>query len=276
MALAEVRFFGNSVGHAATMNVLLPEKGTGPFPVYYLLHGLSDDHSMWARRSNVERFVAEVPMIVVMPSVLRGWYTNSHANPQHAYEDHIIKDVVGFVDRTFPTIARREGRAIGGLSMGGYGALKLAFKYPEMFCSANSHSGAMMTPMWKKEPRKEEFAPILTECEAVFGPKHFGGPNDLEALAKKCSPKLRPAVRFDCGVDDFLLEHNRHFHAYLTKQKFAHEYEEFAGAHTWDYWDLHVREAIAFHRRTLKICPPPLPSAFFPFFISPRVGRFPR
>jgi S-formylglutathione hydrolase FrmB len=252
MPLAEVRFYGNSIGVSASMNVIFPDSGKGPWPVFYLLHGLSDDHSMWCRRSNIERHVANVPMIVVMPSVLRGWYTNSIANKQYAYEDHIIKDVVPLVDRMYPTIASRKGRVVGGLSMGGYGAVKLALKFPEMFCSSTSHSGALMI---MHEERKNAGAADdwKKELLAIFGARHKGGPNDLVALAKKCPPKLRPALRIDCGVDDFLIQDNRRFHDILEKTGYAHEYQEFPGAHTWDYWDLHVQEAIAFHRRALKI-----------------------
>lgn len=252
MALAEIRFYGNSIGVSASMNVILPDSGKGPFPVFYLLHGLSDDHTMWCRRSNIERHVANVPMIVVMPSVLRGWYTNSVANKQYAYEDHIMKDVIPLVDRTFPTIASRKGRVVGGLSMGGYGAVKLALKYPDVFCSANSHSGAMMI-MHEEKTSKAAPDDWKKELLAVFGDKHRGGPNDLGALARKCPPRLRPALRIDCGVDDFLIRDNRRYHELLAGLKFAHEYQEFPGAHTWEYWDTHVQDAIAFHRRQLKI-----------------------
>lgn len=252
MALLSVNFSGNSIGLATSMNVVVPDSGPGPFPVFYLLHGLSDDHSIWLRRTSIERYVAGVPMIVVMPTTHRGFYTNGQGPGTYRYEDHIVKDVVGFVDRVFPTIKGREGRVIGGLSMGGYGAVKLALKYPEMFCAATSHSGAMYGPMLTpvKKDGKVEYEP---EFVAMFGEKYLGGDDDLIALAKKCPKAKRPALRIDCGTEDFLLEHNRAFAAELKKLKFAHEYAEYPGAHNWDYWDTHVREAIGFHRGQLGV-----------------------
>ena len=253
MALAEIRFFGASVGFQTTMNVILPESGKGPFPVFYLLHGLSDDHTTWTRRSNIERYVAGLPLIVVMPFGHRGWYSNSHANPQERHEDHIVKDVVGIVDRMFPTIAGREGRVLGGLSMGGYGAVKLALKYPNMFCSAVSHSGATHLPVHHLMQEPEKHKESIRDCRAIFGPDWEGGPNDCVALAKRCPKKLRPQIRFDCGKKDFLLRMNREFHRELTGLNYPHEYREFPGGHEWGYWDEHVLGAIAFHRRVLGI-----------------------
>jgi len=253
MALAQLHFFAPSIGAQSIMNIILPDAGKGPFPVLYLLHGLSDDHSIWLRRTSIERHVAGMPLVVVMPGVHRGWYTNWHANPELRYEDFIMKDVMGFVERTFPVKTSRAGRCIGGLSMGGYGALKLALKYPETFISAHSHSGALLTPLHKSREWGPNPSPLLAESRRVFGPKHFGGPNDLVALSRKCPKAKRPALRLDCGLDDFLLQQNRHFATHLKAIRYNHEYAEFPGAHTWAYWDEHVQEALAFHRRYLKI-----------------------
>jgi len=255
MAVGEIKFRGEALGMWAAMNVILPDKGKGPFPVYYLLHGLTDDHGIWSRWSSIERYVAGLPLIVVMPSTARQWYTNSVNRPGLRYEDHIIKDVVGLVDRTFPTIANRRGRAIGGLSMGGYGAMKLALKYPDLFCAANSHSGAVVGVFDGRrniragKPSAEEAA----EFDSIFGTGCEGGPEDPLALARKCPKSKRPKLRIDCGVDDFLLDGNRMFHAHLDKIGYKHEYEEFPGAHDWNYWDLHIQDALAFHRRVLGV-----------------------
>jgi len=266
MALLEIAFRSKSIDLASRMIAIVPDSGSGPWPVFYLLHGLSGDCTAWVRRSSIERYLGGsgsggspdgVPMIVVMPDTARGWYTNAVSMPRGsvigAYEDHFIKDVVPFVDRVFPTVARREGRVIGGLSMGGYGAVKMALKYPHMFCSATSHSGAVMTALHRLEERSAETQDFRPEFESIFGKDWRGGANDPVALAEKCPVDLRPALRIDCGRDDFLIEHNRDYHAHLKAINFPHEYEEFAGAHTWDYWDVHIQEAIAFHRRQLKI-----------------------
>ncbi len=253
MALCSINFFGSSIGFATSMNVILPDTGPGPFPVFYLLHGLSDDHSIWLRRTSIERYVAGVPIIIVMPTTHRGFYTNGQSPATYRYEDHIINDVVGFVDRTFPTLKTRAGRVIGGLSMGGYGAVKLALKHPDLFCSATSHSGAMYGPLFKPMSGKKPDQSMEPEFATIFGKRYLGGPDDPIALAKKCPKNKRPALRIDCGTEDFLIEHNRSFHAQLTKQKFPHEYHEAPGNHNWAYWDTHIQHALAFHRAQLKI-----------------------
>ena len=142
MALCEVRFRGQSIEKQTGMNVILPD-GEGPFPVLYLLHGLSDDYTIWHRRTSIERYVEAQPLIVVMPDGHRSFYCNDPRPGGLAYEDHIVTDVVDVVERTFPVIADRGARAIAGLSMGGYGAIMLGLRHPDVFSVACSHSGAM-------------------------------------------------------------------------------------------------------------------------------------
>jgi putative tributyrin esterase len=228
------------------MNVILPDSGKGPFPVFYLLHGLSDDYSIWHRRTRIESYVEGKPLIVVMPDGFRGFYTDNNEGP--AYFDYMTKDLVDFVDRTFHTKATRKGRCVGGLSMGGYGALRLALGRPDLFASATSHSGALLCGSFTKAPMND------AERRRTFGKAPKGTDHDLIELAKRVKKSgALPKIRIDCGTDDFLIEQNRTYHAELGKMGIAHEYEEFPGAHTWDYWDLHVREAIAFHVKALGI-----------------------
>jgi putative tributyrin esterase len=250
MAFCELRFFSNSLAKQTAASVLLPEAGIpGPYATFYLLHGLSDDHTIWTRRTSVERYAAGLPLIVVMPDGGRGFYTDAKAGM--ALEAAIVQDLIPYVDALFHTRAERSGRCIGGLSMGGYGAAKLALKYPELFCSAVSHSGALgiaRHPLGAD--RGDAFA---DEMRRIFGENPAGGENDLYALSERLAPEQRPALRIDCGTEDFLLDVNRAFHAHLQKIGYTHEYEEFPGAHDWAYWDVHVQEAIAFHCRNLGL-----------------------
>jgi S-formylglutathione hydrolase FrmB len=243
MAFAELKFFSKALEKATAADILLPEsKLDGPFPVLYLLHGLSDDHTIWQRRTSIERYVQNLPLIVVMPDGGRGFYTD--AEQGMACETAIVRDLVEYVDTLFRTKANRTGRCLAGLSMGGYGAAKLALKYPDRFCAAVSHSGALGFGHWPLKPAPDK--PFDTEFARVIGVNSPGGPNDLHALAAKLPQKQRPALRIDCGTEDFLLEANRAFHAHLDTLKFAHEYQEFPGGHTWAYWDLHIQEALTF------------------------------
>jgi len=249
MAFCELKYFSKALQKATAASVILPENDhPGPFYTFYLLHGLSDDHTTWQRRTSIERYVQELPMIVVMPDSGRGFYCDAVEGMK--WETAILQDLIGYVDRMFPTKADRDGRCVGGLSMGGYGAAKLALKFPDLFCSAVSHSGAMAFAHRPLPPDADP--PWNTEFARIVGVDPVGGPNDLYVLAKQCDPALRPALRIDCGTEDFLLEDNRAFHAHLETIGYSHEYEEFPGEHNWAYWDRHVQEAIAFHLRYLK------------------------
>lgn len=248
MSFAELHWYSPILEKQVTTSVLLPDKGSGPFPVYYLLHGITDDHSIWHRRSRIEHYVADLPLIVVMPDGFRGFYTNNTRGP--AYADYVARDLVGQIDRTFPTIKACEGRAVGGLSMGGYGALRLAFGYPDTFCSANSHSGTVFVG-------QRPFSIPVPELADVFGKKAAGTDHDLLHLARKLlkAKQRLPQMLIDCGRDDFYFGDNQDFHAELSRLGVAHTYHEHPGGHTWDYWDRHVRDALKFHAKNLGIRP---------------------
>jgi len=124
--------------------------------------------------------------------------------------------------------------------------MHLALSRPDMFVSANSHSGALALGSEHQDISQ------IPERVRIFGTKP-GSVRDLFFLAKKLRNKQIPKLQIDCGLDDGLLQYNRLFHAHLKKLKIAHQYEEYPGAHNWDYWDLHVREAISFHCQALGI-----------------------
>lgn len=241
MAFCELLFLSPALGMQTAAYVFVPQR-PGPFATLYLLHGLSDNHTIWQRRTRLEAYLETLalPLMIVMSDGGRGFYTD--AKEGFAYESAIIKDLIPFIDSTFQTSGKR---GIGGLSMGGYGAIKLALKYSEVFASAHSHSGAL--DVAGLFARNDEFG---REMARIFGPNPKDGPDDAFALAAKIGTQ-RPALRIDCGVDDFLIESNRRFHAHLDELNYAHEYEEFPGAHNWDYWDTHISAALQFHARHL-------------------------
>lgn len=243
MAYCELKYFSKALQKATAAHIILPETPQpGPYPTLYLLHGLSDDSTAWTRWTSIERYVRALPLIVVMPDSGRGFYCD--AEQGFAYETAILRDLIGYVDTMYQTKATRDGRVVAGLSMGGYGAAKFALKFPEMFCGAVSLSGAMgfghrPFDVVSGQPWHLEFA-------RVAGENPVGGPNDLYALAKELQAAQRPALKIDCGTEDFLIEDNRAFHAYLTEIGFPHTYVENPGAHDWSYWDTHIQSALAF------------------------------
>ncbi|MDX1932143.1 MAG: alpha/beta hydrolase family protein [Capsulimonadales bacterium] len=246
MALCHLNYFSHVLQKQSAAFIIVPETGTPPYPVLYLLHGLSDDYTIWLRQTSVERYVADLPLMVVLADGGRGFYCD--AEEGFAYGTAIGVELPERIERTFPAMRTREGRCLAGLSMGGYGATRLALTYPDRFAAAVSHSGAMGFGHF---PVGHDARPYPAEFRRILGPTPTGGPNDLFALAENVAPADRPALRIDCGVDDFLIEPNRQFHAHLESIGYPHEYEEFPGAHTWDYWDVHIREAIAFLRGQL-------------------------
>lgn len=247
MALLELRTFSHALQKQTTAFVIHPDADVpGPYHVMFLLHGLSDDHSIWLRRTSIERYVQGLPLIVVMPDGGRGFYTDAVAGAK--FFTAIGEEMPAFIEHFF----RPEGKwCATGLSMGGYGAIKLALRRPDRFVSAVSHSGALMFGRLYPSPSDSDRDPAFTaEFLRVTGPVTGpGGPDDLVRLAAEAQPF--PSLRIDCGTEDFLLGQNRGFHAELRRLRLPHEYEEFPGDHNWEYWDAHVQEAIAFHRKAI-------------------------
>jgi len=237
-----MQFFANSIQKASSMNLLIPER-PGPWATLYLLHGLSDDHTMWQRRTSIERYVEGTRLLVVMPDGHRNFYVNDPRPGGMAYEDHIVRDVRGFVERTFPVVRSRRGRAIAGLSMGGYGAMMLGLKHAGLFSVISAHSGAF--GLLHMGDRRPQFADLLASLSKT---KY-----DCASLARALKRSGRKvAIRFDCGTDDGLIDRNRALHAQMEKVHLAHEYAEYPGGHNWAYWDEHIRETLAFVKVNLK------------------------
>lgn len=210
-----------------------------------LLHGLSDDHTIWQRRTSIERYVQGLPLLVVMPDGGRGFYVDALQGYQ--YLQALAYELPSLVQHWFKV----EGRwSTAGLSMGGYGAFRIALERPDMFVSAVSHSGALIVGHSYPSTKPENASKYDQEFLPIFGDVVPGGKNDLLRLAQVANP--RPKMRFDCGTEDFLLDANRWYHNALTEAGLEHEYEEFPGDHNWEYWDRHVPTAIQFNLNNMQ------------------------
>ncbi|MEK7414489.1 MAG: alpha/beta hydrolase family protein [Planctomycetota bacterium] len=243
MALAHLHYWSPALQKQCGMFVAMPDAASKPRPVVYLLHGLSDDHTMWQRRSSIERYAERCGLIVVMPDGARSFYTNA-ADGSGNYEQHIL-DSIAYVERTLHCRSDRAARGIGGLSMGGYGALKIALKHPELFSSVAIHSAPLDIDKCRiSKDRKSLF-------NRVFGPA-ITPTEDCFALVRKLKRmKTRfPRLRIDCGTEDGLIGHNDRMHALLKQLGVEHHYGTPPGGHDWEYWDLHVQSALEFHRDT--------------------------
>lgn len=237
----DVTFHSTSLNRDMRYRILLPAdyaQSTRRYPVVYLLHGLYGSHENWETRTDLVKYARSLPFIIVMPDADDSWYVNSATRPQDRYEDYIIKDLLNEVESRFRVLRLRSARMIAGLSMGGYGALKYALKYPQTFGMAASISGAFNAPA-ELAAERPEFAQKLQE---VFGEPQSATriANDLLLLIENHQPGTTPYLYLDCGTGDYFLAANRRVAAALATNHVAYEYHEVPGIHDWEFWNRQV------------------------------------
>lgn len=216
-------------------------------PLVILLHGVYGSHWAWALKGRVHQTARRLieageipPMALVMPSDgLRGDGTAYVPLASGNYERWIVEEVPLVAGEAVPEVTEASPRFISGLSMGGFGALRLGARHPEVFRGISAHSAATSL---------KTLAPFLAEPLPV-GESTVEEPTALEALVRNRASL--PPLRFDCGMDDFLIGHNRDLHAGLDRAGVPHEYEEFAGGHTWEYWEQNVERSLRFFGKIL-------------------------
>lgn len=232
MAFIEMELFSDAIGIMTSVNVIIPENAKEPPAVLYLLHGLSDDQSCWTRRTSIERYVMNKNLAVIMPTTYRGYYTDM-ANG-YRYWTYISEELPRKMHSVFRLSDKREKTFAAGLSMGGYGALKLGLRCPDRFAAVAGFSSA--ADMRRAVAASDEHI-------RVFGTE-LAEENDLFALAEKLQGKQNPRFYMWCGTEDFLLEGNRRFSDHLKKLGFDIDYSESAGGHSWDRWDEQIEKAL--------------------------------
>ncbi|WP_084105670.1 alpha/beta hydrolase family protein [Demequina sp. NBRC 110056] len=240
MALITVRWFSDVLGLSTTTTVILPQaayeagvEGASAIPdrlpTLYLLHGLSQDDASWTRHTSLERYVAGMPLAVVMPAVHRSYYANQADG--FRYFEHLAEELPAVMRGFFPLSDRREDTFVAGLSMGGYGAMKLALRRPERFAAAASMSGGLdVTARPNSYPE---------EWRRTFGSPEIAreASEDVIDLVRRADPGALPRLWAWCGTEDFLLEESRTFRDTCASSGVALEYSESAGAHDWPAWD---------------------------------------
>jgi len=241
MALFHAHFGSNILGLACSAEVILPDQrkdASRPLPCLWLLHGLSDDHTIWQRRTSIERYAAAFRLAVVMPAVDRSFYADMQYGLK--YWTYLSEELPGLMRQYFPLSARREDNFAAGLSMGGYGAFKLALNRPERYAAAASLSGALdLTGIWVSAERKE-----ILQLISEKSPK--GTSNDLLHAATKLarSRKPRPRLYQWCGTEDFLYADNLRFRDHARKIGLKVDYSEGPGGHSWDKWDEQIENVL--------------------------------
>lgn len=241
MALFHANFYSDVLGMQSSAEVILPDRPdpARKIPVLYLLHGLSDDHTIWQRRTSIERYAATYDLAIVMPNGHRSYYTNmKHGRP---YFTFMTEELPRLMESFFPFSTRREDRFVAGLSMGGYGAFKIAINLPERYAAGASLSGALdIAGVWE---RNASFFPD------VFGEDVSDPPDNVMASAEQLvaqTPKAQwPKLFQFCGTEDFLYQDNVKFQAHAKKLGLPVDYSEGPGGHTWDVWDAQIQKVLA-------------------------------
>lgn len=213
------------------------------YPTLYLLHGLSDDHTIWQRRTSIERYVEGLNLAVVMPAVQRSFYTDMMIGQR--YWAYISEEVPAIARHFFPLSGVREENYVAGLSMGGYGAFKLALSYPERYAAAASLSGTLDVV---RLAQAEQTAGH-NELKHIFGDAATlaESDNDLLHLARRVvvQGQARPHLYQWCGTEDFLYADNVRFREHTEAVGLATTYEEGTGGHDWSCWDRQIQRVLA-------------------------------
>jgi putative tributyrin esterase len=251
VAHLRVDFHSEALALSTSMTVLLPQRTTtqigmtgrttsGPPPVLYLLHGLSDDDTIWLRRTSIERYVAPLGLAVVMPQVHRSFYTDEQYGGR--YWTFLSEELPELVHSWFRLSQRREETFVAGLSMGGYGALKWALRRPEQFAAAASLSGALNIG-GRRTGRVRPEDPRL--FDRVFGDADpTGTDDDLLALVSRDDTADLPSLYVCCGQQDELMADNRTFLDACAAASVPVTSSFTAGAHDWDYWDASIQDVL--------------------------------
>jgi putative tributyrin esterase len=240
--LRDGEFFSQSLQRSVKYRVLVPlsyDTGDHRFPVLYLLHGLYGSYEDWTQKTQLELYSAGTEYIIAMPDAGDSWYTNWYKDPQNKFGDYVVQDFLPEIEQHYRVASGRANRVIAGLSMGGYGALKIGLLHPEMFRIAASFSGAL-NPTTDMATRHPDFAVQLNK---VYGPSDSSTriENELFKIAESANSQTLPYFYLDCGTADSFVATDRDFTSLLRSRKFAYEYHELPGNHNWGYWNARIR-----------------------------------
>lgn len=246
--LLEVKLNSKELKKNTQVNIIIPNTDSAerPYKTMWLLHGLTDDHTAWLRHTRIEDYATEHNLAVVMPNVDRSWYTDSAYNVN--YFSFVSKELPELYYYYFKGMSeKREDNIVAGLSMGGYGALKLALSCPDQYGSCIALSGAL-------DITRKGLSCNLSEWRSIFGyeiksPLDLAGSShDVFALSENNRREGRsfPKLYMWCGREDSLITINREFDKHLSGLGVAHTFEESEGDHTWKWWDSHIEKAIKF------------------------------
>lgn len=262
MAILNLTYFSNALRRQTHMTALVPVEEFGlapgmpvpdktkPFRTLVLLHGFSGCDTDWLRGSRIDELALMHNVAVLFPCAENSFYINDTARDA-MYETLVCQETLEIGRKLFPLSHRREDTTIGGYSMGGYGALRCGLKNNDLFGNVIALSSALITDqIGKGEMKKDNPMATAAYYEHVFGPAEqvTGSDLDPKALAKAAKEGNgkgpAPELFIACGDEDFLIEPNRSFSAYLDSIGYAHKFFVSPGVHNWKFWDEYIEKAM--------------------------------
>jgi S-formylglutathione hydrolase len=238
--MEDVTFFSTALNRKMPYRVFLPVKlAPGQrLPVIYLLHGGGGNFRDWSDYSDVAGYAAH-GLILVMPEGNTSYYTNAALKPEDKYEDFLVNDLASDVETRFPVAKGRTNRAIIGVSMGGYEAVKLALSRPELFVFAGAISPAIDVPSRHFALRRVEQS---WRFRTIFGPDGSRSRrlSDPFFLVQSSDPAKTPYLYLTSGEQEPLLEPNIRFASRLHARHFSYEFHTKPGGHDWAQWDVQM------------------------------------
>jgi S-formylglutathione hydrolase FrmB len=240
VAMQDVTFHSGALKREMPYRVFLPAQipAGQKLPVVYLLHGNGGGFRNWSDYSDVSKYAAQ-GLILIMPDGNSSYFMNAVEKPRDKYEDYLMQDLIGDVEGRFPAKPGRANRAVVGVSMGGFAAVTLALRHPDMFFFAGAISPAIDVPerrfTWKRASRWWEF-------RSIFGPLGSAerDARDPFVLLRSAKPASTPYVYLTAGEQESLREPIERFAAHLQARGVAYEFHTKPGGHDWAEWDAQI------------------------------------
>lgn len=256
MAIATVEFFSECLRRCVNIKVILPndvvgaseEENAKPFRTLLLLNGYTQQNTEWIYNSQIVELAGKYHLCVIMPSGENSFYLDGEATGRQ-YGTFVGKELLSYVRKTFRVSEKREDTFVGGISMGGFGALHTGLQFPEIYGRLFAFSSALIQhEVEEMKPEKGNEIANYEYYKLMFGEPSLlkNSENNPEVLIRKCQEQKieLPEIYMVCGTEDFLLEPNRRFESFLTSQKVEHIYYESAGEHNFGFWNQYLEPAL--------------------------------